>query len=177
MPIIRFTTEVEAPPGRVFDLARDIGAHLESMRRHRERVVGGRPSGLLEAGEEVEWRARHFGLPLRLRTRIVELEPPVRFVDEQVRGPFVSMRHEHTFEGRRTGTLMTDVFVYHAPLGPLGWLADALFLEWYMRRLLVSRAAALKRAAEAASPEKRADTTSSRSIRSRSRRRPRKSLP
>jgi ligand-binding SRPBCC domain-containing protein len=66
-----------------------------------------------------------------------------------VRGPFALMRHEHTFEGRRTGTLMTDVFVYRAPLGPLGRLADALFLEWYMRRLLVSRAAALKRAAEA----------------------------
>ena len=152
MPVVRVTTEVDAPPERIFDLARDVDAHLDSMRRHGERVVGGRPSGRLAAGDEVEWRARHLGLPLRLRTRIVEFEPPVRFVDEQVRGPFAAMRHEHRFEQRTAGTLMTDVFAYDAPLGPLGRLVDALFLERYMRRLLMSRAAVLKRVAEASKP-------------------------
>jgi hypothetical protein len=44
---------------------------------------------------------------------------------------------------------MVDTFRYASPLGPLGVLADKLFLERYMRRLLTDRAAYLKRAAEA----------------------------
>ena len=44
--------------------------------------------------------------------------------------------------------LMVDTFRYTSPLGPLGVLADRLFLERYMRRLLAERAAFLKRAAE-----------------------------
>ena len=39
---------------------------------------------------------------------------------------------------------MTDVFDYTAPLGPLGRLADVLFLERYMRALLVDKAEALR---------------------------------
>jgi hypothetical protein len=43
---------------------------------------------------------------------------------------------------------MKDVFDYDSPLGLLGRIADALFLEAYMRRLLKRRAAAIKSAAE-----------------------------
>jgi hypothetical protein len=43
---------------------------------------------------------------------------------------------------------MTDVFDYVAPLGVLGKLADRLFLERYMRRLLEERNAVIKRMAE-----------------------------
>jgi hypothetical protein len=47
------------------------------------------------------------------------------------------------------GTLMIDTFRYLSPLGPLGVPADKLFLERYMRGLLVERAAFLKWVAEA----------------------------
>jgi hypothetical protein len=43
---------------------------------------------------------------------------------------------------------MTDVFDYTAPLGPLGRLADVLFLARYMRNLLTQRGAAIREAAE-----------------------------
>ena len=48
-------------------------------------------------------------------------------------------------------TLMVDDFAYRSPLGPLGWLADKLFLGRYMRQFLVQRAQALKQIAEAVS--------------------------
>lgn len=43
---------------------------------------------------------------------------------------------------------MIDLFDYTAPLGVLGWVADHLFLERYMRNFLLTRAEQLKRLAE-----------------------------
>jgi ligand-binding SRPBCC domain-containing protein len=60
------------------------------------------------------------------------------------RGAFRGFRHVHTFEAVSGGTLMADEFAYTSPLGPLGRVADALFLERYMRRLLVERNAYLR---------------------------------
>jgi len=43
---------------------------------------------------------------------------------------------------------MTDVFDFASPLGILGKLADLLFLERYMKKLLQTRNAVLKKYAE-----------------------------
>jgi ligand-binding SRPBCC domain-containing protein len=150
VPLLRLVTHVHAPRERVFDLARSVELHVESLARHGERAVAGRTSGLLELGDEVTWRARHFGIPLRLASRIMELERPAFFVDEQARGPFASLRHEHRFEEHDGGILMTDLFEYRAPLGALGRIADRLFLERHLRRVVMDRAEAVKSAAETA---------------------------
>ena len=71
------------------------------------------------------------------------------FQDEMVRGPFASMRHVHEFVPRDGGTTIVDTFTFNSPLGPLGVIVDRLFLAGYLRRFLISRAAALKEMAEA----------------------------
>ena len=43
---------------------------------------------------------------------------------------------------------MRDVFDYDSPLGFLGRLADRLFLNRYMKQLLVTRNAVIRSAAE-----------------------------
>jgi hypothetical protein len=43
---------------------------------------------------------------------------------------------------------MRDVFDYAAPLGPLGRIAERLFLTRYMRRFLEERCRVIKEAAE-----------------------------
>ena len=43
---------------------------------------------------------------------------------------------------------MRDVFDFDAPLGPLGWLANVLFLTRYMRKFLLIRNETLKAVAE-----------------------------
>ena len=58
--------------------------------------------------------------------------------------------HEHQFRAVEDGTEMVDIFDYTSPLGPLGKLADLLFLRRYMTRLLRDRNAYLKREAESA---------------------------
>jgi ligand-binding SRPBCC domain-containing protein len=152
MPVIVLRTRVVAPPARCFDLARDVELHQRSTAASRERAVAGVTSGLLGAGDEVTWEARHFGVRQRLTSRITEFDPPKRFVDEMVRGAFARFRHEHQFLSVPEGTDMVDIFDYTAPLGPLGRLADGLFLRRYMTGLLRERNAYLKRAAESTPP-------------------------
>jgi len=139
MARIRLVTSVPAPRERVFDLARDLDFHQRSLGHTGERIVDGRRGGLIELGEEVEWEARHFGVRLRLRTRIVAMDRPSSFVDEQVRGPFVSMVHRHEFRESNGATEMIDDWTHRAPLGPI----TDLVLRGYMERLLRARNAAL----------------------------------
>ncbi|HJU83104.1 MAG TPA: SRPBCC family protein [Holophagaceae bacterium] len=145
---MRLETFIRAPRDRAFDLARDLDFHQRSLAHTGERVVGGRLTGLIEPGEEVEWEARHLGFRWRLRSRITAMPPPASFTDEQVRGPFRSFRHQHRFESVPGGTLMVDEWVHVAPLGLLGRIADRLFLDRHVRRLLETRNGVLSLEAE-----------------------------
>ena len=109
----------------------------------------------LALGDEVTFRARHFGLRWRMTSRITAYEAPRYFVDEQTRGPFRSLRHEHHFDDDGDGgTRMTDRMTIAAPFGILGALATPLLLAPYLRRLLKQRALHIKRLAEAPTPER-----------------------
>ncbi len=85
MPTFRQVTELAAPVPVIFDLSRSIDLHLESMVASGERAIAGVTSGLICGGEEVTWEARHFGVTWRMTSRIVEFDPPRRFIDEMVR--------------------------------------------------------------------------------------------
>ncbi|RUQ99220.1 SRPBCC family protein [Labedella endophytica] len=136
---LHLETVLPVPPGVAFDLARDLDAHLASMRSSGERIVAGRTGGLIGAGEFVAWRARHLGLPFTLMSRITAFEEGEMFVDEEIAGPFRSLRHEHRFSGHPDGCLMTDHIVFQAPFGPMGRVAERFVLERYMRELIEER--------------------------------------
>ena len=148
MPVIEHTEFIKAPITRCFDLARDVDIHLLTSAKTKEKAVGGVTSGLLEAGDTVTWEAVHFGIKQRLSATIVEMEKPYRFTDKMLKGAFQSFNHTHEFTEKDDGTLMYDRFEYKSPLGPIGVLADQLFLENYMRTFIVDRAKELKRIAE-----------------------------
>ena len=152
MPTIHLESFIAAPIDRCFDLMRDIGAHTQSTSKTRERAVGGKVSGLLGEGDEVTWEAVHFGVKQRLTARVTLCAPPHVFVDEMVRGAFKAFAHRHTFHQDAGGTVMVDDFTYTSPLGPLGVVADKLFLERYMRAFLQERARSLKEMAETEPP-------------------------
>ena len=149
MPVIELSTLIAAPTGRVFDLARSIDLHANSVSSTGERAVGGVTSGLIGPGEEVTWRARHFGIWQSLTVRITEFERPVHFADVMQRGAFRSMEHHHHFEAVPDGTIMRDVFSFQSPLGILGRMVDRLFLSRYMRAFLIGRNRVIKATAEA----------------------------
>lgn len=148
MKTIVLETLIDASPEVCFDVSIDVDVHMESTRHTGERIVAGVSSGTMKLGDTVTFEARHFGVVMRLTSRIAECERPRRFVDEMVSGPFKSIWHEHLFEPDGSGTRMRDTFQFCAPLGPLGSLAESLFLLRYMRRLLEGRNAHIKRVAE-----------------------------
>ena len=148
MTVIRVETKIEAPPALCFDLARSIELHIASTGRTKEWAIAGVTSGLIGAGQEVTWSARHFGVRQTLTSRITVFDPPHHFRDSMVRGAFARFDHDHHFEGHDRGTRMLDLFDYAAPLGPLGRLAERLVLDRYLRHLLVERARVIKTVAE-----------------------------
>jgi len=76
------------------------------------------------AGTLLRYRLRVHGVPLSWLTQIRQWDPPHRFVDEQLEGPYALWHHTHTFEDDGAGgTLMRDVVRYRLPLGVLGALA------------------------------------------------------
>lgn len=150
MPVITLHTIINAQPEVVFDLSCSIDLHKISTAHTNEEAIAGRTNGLIEMGETVTWRAKHFGLTQNLTSKITAYSRPLMFNDIMITGAFKSFTHKHIFEydNQNGQTLMTDVFSYRSPLGLLGKLADALFLKNYMEKLLTERNRVVKEFAE-----------------------------
>jgi ligand-binding SRPBCC domain-containing protein len=145
---IELATHINAPIERCFDMARSIDLHLISTQQTGEQAVAGRTSGLIELGESVTWRARHFGVWQTLTSKVTEFNYPYSFTDEMVKGAFKSFRHEHIFIAINGQTVMRDIFIFESPFGIIGEWANYLFLGKYMSSLLEKRNRVIKETAE-----------------------------
>jgi ligand-binding SRPBCC domain-containing protein len=144
-------TIVNAPLDRCFDLARSVEVHLAGNIHWGEEAIAleGVTSGLIDLGQQVTWRAKHFAVRHKLTSKITEMNRPGYFQDVMMQGPFQSMMHDHYFRPLPVGgTEMRDLFIFEAPLAFLGRLAEIVFLRRYMLALLRERNAVLKRIAE-----------------------------
>ena len=118
----RFESEVWLPlaPADLFPFFADA-FNLEEITPPQLRFQVLTPPPIrMEVGTFIDYRLRLRGIPIRWRTRIAAWEPPVRFVDEQVRGPYRVWIHEHRFEASDGGTRMVDRVDYAVPGGALG---------------------------------------------------------
>ena len=77
-------------------------------------------------GVHLEYVLRIRGIALRWVSRIESWQPPRRFVDRQLRGPYRSWEHTHEVEPHVDGALVTDRVRYALPFGRVGELAHAL---------------------------------------------------
>ena len=73
----------------------------------------------MREGALIDYRLRVRGVPIRWRTLIEAWEPPVRFIDRQLRGPYRLWHHEHTFEAHEGGTICRDRVRFVSPGGAL----------------------------------------------------------
>jgi len=86
------------------------------------RIVTPQPFTIKE-GTEIDYRLRLYGLPIAWRARITNRNPPHRFVDEQIQGPYNLWVHIHRFYEQNKNTEIVDEVWYQLPLWPLGEIA------------------------------------------------------
>jgi ligand-binding SRPBCC domain-containing protein len=93
----------------------------------------------MNVGTLIDYRITLMGVPFFWRTLISDWEPPYRFVDQQLKGPYVFWHHEHTFEQKDGYVLMTDRVHYLSP----GWifepLVDSLFVRGQLNKMWAYR--------------------------------------
>lgn len=97
----------------------------------------------LHRGTLIDYRLKLYGLKMRWQTRIECYEPPRRFSDLQLKGPYRYWHHRHEFEAVDGGTLMRDRVEYELPLGPLGMLAHGLLIRRTLNRIFDYRKATI----------------------------------
>ena len=88
-----------------------------------------------KAGTVVDYSVRVFGVRMHWTMMITDYEPPFRFVDVQLRGPYTFWHHTHTFDESSNGTTIIDEVRYVLPFGLLGRLVHALFVRRKIQRI------------------------------------------
>lgn len=139
VPELILETHINALPEECFALARDPRLHTKTVATHE---------GEFGIGQRVRFESKTLGMTQVLVVEVTEFDPPHRITDEMVTGSFRAFRHIHEFFPTGDGTLMRDTVIWTSPLGPLGRLADSLFLSRKLTRLITTRNARLKAIAE-----------------------------
>ncbi|CAN5852592.1 hypothetical protein BH11PLA1_BH11PLA1_12270 [soil metagenome] len=131
-----------APLERVFAFFSDA-ANLEAITPPflKFHIVSPRPIQM-KVGTLIDYTLRLHGIKFRWRSRISVWEPGIRFIDEQVRGPYRQWIHEHTFQAVPGGTRVTDHVRYAVPGGAL---INRLFVRPQLDMIFRHRAAATQR--------------------------------
>jgi ligand-binding SRPBCC domain-containing protein len=96
----------------------------------------------MRAGTLIDYRLRLHGFPIRWRTEITLWEPPVRFADTQLRGPYRLWEHTHTFVEKDGGTLCRDEVRYAVPGGAL---IERLFVRRDVEKIFAFRQETMRR--------------------------------
>jgi ligand-binding SRPBCC domain-containing protein len=145
MYIVKDSVHINAPIHRVFLLSTNIELVRQTLGM---RPVGGRTSGLVVAGDTVEWRGWKFGLPQMHTSVISGYEAPTFFQDTQLRGRFARFQHDHHLEWVDGYTLAYDKVKFSLPFGVAGKLVARRIMVPHITGLLAKRFALLKRIAE-----------------------------
>ena len=148
MPKIELTTEINSNIEICFDLSRSIDLHKISTTKTNEEAIDGRINGLINLNETVTWQATHFGIRQKLTSKITAFDRPNYFKDEQIKGVFKAIIHEHKFVQLSDKVIMTDIFEFHSPLGIIGSIFNKLVLTSYLKNFLIERNRIIKEFAE-----------------------------
>ena len=133
--VLERAQRVQSPPAPTFELFSDVFA-LERITPPwlRFRVETPGPIEIAE-GTLISYSLRLHRLPIRWLTRIEVWEPPRRFVDVQISGPYRLWEHSHAFHPLHGGTTIVDRVRYAMPLGPLGELARTAIVSRDLERI------------------------------------------
>jgi ligand-binding SRPBCC domain-containing protein len=98
---------------------------------------------VMRKGAEIEYSIKWLGVSLSWKTVIAEYSPPLEFIDQQARGPYLLWRHRHTFVPTSDGVRVGDQVDYALPLGALGRVAHEFVVGKQLRAIFRYRQAKL----------------------------------
>ena len=102
----------------------------------------------IHEGRLIDYRIKINGIPFDWQTEICIWEPPYKFMDQQIKGPYKVWRHLHTFEDHNGDTKMTDIVDFLSP----GWILEPIINELYIKHkvkaIIDYRATQIKKWAE-----------------------------
>lgn len=105
-------------------------------------------------GTLIDYKLKLFGVPFYWRTEITVWEPPFRFVDIQVKGPYKKWVHEHIFREEKEGkVLMEDIVTYKSPGGLLEPIIHKVFVERNLNKIFKYREDSCKSLLDQDSPD------------------------
>lgn len=99
----------------------------------------------VQRGTLIKYSLRWRVLPIRWTTEIIEWQPPHRFVDIQLKGPYKLWRHEHAFVAEGNSTRILDEVQYQLPFGLMGRIAHALQVKGDVETIFAYRKQAVER--------------------------------
>ena len=141
--VLRREQRLDAPPEAVFPFfadARNLEAITPPLLRFR--LLTPEPIAM-GVGTFLQYALRLHGVPVRWDTLIQEWEPPRRFVDVQVRGPYRLWHHTHELLAVDGGTLMRDTVRYSVGFGALGEVARRALVVRDLEAIFAFRAEAV----------------------------------
>ena len=99
----------------------------------------------MRTGAIIDYEVRIHGIPLRWRSEIADWNPPHRFVDIQLKGPYAYWHHTHSFTESNGGTLVADDIQYAVPMSwmPGVSLVERFFVTPELERIFSHRRTAL----------------------------------
>ncbi|MHC4845981.1 MAG: SRPBCC family protein [Planctomycetota bacterium] len=139
-----YSQRLPVPRERLFAFHQDPANLIELLSGWRDsRVVA--HEGHVRPGARVQAIQRLGPFRLRLTFEHVLLEPPERFAERQVRGPFRVFEHVHEFEEADGGTILRDRVTIALPLWMGGEWATRRFVRPRLEAFFAFRHAALDR--------------------------------
>ncbi len=146
MPEHLFQRTVWLPAGRdhIFDFfSRPENLQLVTPRWLDFRILTPLPVEM-KVGALFDYRIRLYGVPVTWRAKITAWDPPRRFEDTQLAGPYTIWIHEHLFEPENGGTRMTDRIRYRSRGGPVEPLVNSLFVRSRLEKIFAFREEAFR---------------------------------
>ena len=86
-----------------------------------------------------------LNIPMNWMTEITHVEPLSFFIDEQRMGPYKMWHHQHLFEEKQGGVIMTDIVTYIPPYGLLGDIVNWLIIKRQLSSIFAYRFDAMDR--------------------------------
>jgi len=93
----------------------------------------------LKKGSIIDYRIKLYGVALKWKTEITNWDPPYRFEDSQLKGPYKIWKHSHIFNPIGNKTEMIDIVKYIPKGWPFTFLINNLFVKKEIEKIFYYR--------------------------------------